>query len=278
MLGNIAFEYLVAGNPGRAAPMIDEMAHVARRRSLVKADQHRGYQWLEQGELARAFAQLERVRLSGESRGFELKLLGDLLIARGELDQARVRIDQYLALNWPPDDSLRVTGLLSHSRREREAGQLERAEADARRGVEICARTRNDWDLAASQVGLAHALIAEHRFEPARAAAETALHAAERVEQAQEWIDARIALAYARHGLQPRDLDAALADARAALDRARERGLVGLAYDARLAAGEIAAQAHRPEAAAQLQALADDADRHGFVLVARKARAVAAVR
>jgi hypothetical protein len=42
----------------------------------------------------------ERNRTSGQGTGVELKLLGDLLTAKDQLDLARTRLDEYLARNW----------------------------------------------------------------------------------------------------------------------------------------------------------------------------------
>jgi serine/threonine protein kinase/tetratricopeptide (TPR) repeat protein len=279
MIGNIVYELLMAGDPARAAVRIDEMDRLAVGTTRVQVRRLRALQWLQQGELERSFAELDDIRRqffdTGNSRGFELRLLGDVLLAQGQLDPARARLEQFLGLDWPADDSLRLTSVLSLARLELEAGQPERAEADARRIVEVCERIHDDSDLVTARAMLARVLAAEHRFADAKAAAEDALRLADHIEVAPEWIDARIALAQARFGLDPGQLDAALAEARAALDRARERGLVGQAYDAQLAAAEIAAHGRRPAALAQLRALADDAGRHGFGSIARRARAAA---
>jgi eukaryotic-like serine/threonine-protein kinase len=280
MLGNIAYEYLMAGNPAQAAVRLDEMERIATGGTLVQARRFRALQWREQGELGKAFTQLDDIRRAyfdtGKSRGVELQLLGDVLIAQGQLEQARGRLDQFLALSWPRDDSLRLQGEFSLARLELEAGQPERAETVVRASIAVCERTHDDSDLVTAQAVLARVLAAEQRFAEAKAAAEAALRLADRIETTPEWIDARIALAQVRIGLAPRDADAALGEAQAALDRARERGLVGQAYDARLAAGEIAAQAGRPEARSQLRALVEDAEQHGFGSIARRARAAAA--
>lgn len=278
MLGNIAFEYLVVGDPVQAALRLDEMERLAKDVARIFAQRDRAIQWMEQGELARAFEQLEQIRQGGKGRGFELKLLGDVLTAEGELKPARVRLEQFLARDWPPDADLRVLGELAMSRLDIEDGQLARAEARARDCIAICERTHNRSDLANAQAVLADVLVAEHRFEDARAMAALALRLAAQIGEMPEWLDARIALARALAGLHPRDLDAALAEAQAALARARELGLVGPAYEARLAAGEIAVQGHRAGARVQLRILADEADAQGFHLIARKARAVVAMR
>ncbi|HEX8114502.1 MAG TPA: protein kinase [Kofleriaceae bacterium] len=280
MLGNIAFESLLAGYPAQAAARIDEIERLGTGTAPDQTERLRALQWLEQGDLAGAFAQLEHVRRAffeaGKSRGYELKLLGDVLMARGELDQARARVEQYLAQGWSAESGFHVVGVLALSRFDLEAGQTQRAEARVREMIALCEAKHNISDLVTAQVLLARISIAEHRFEEAKAAAEAALALAARTEAMPGWIDAQIALARAVLGLHPRDIDTALAAAQTALDRALERGLLGHAYEARLAAGEIAAQGHRPDARAQLRALADEADQHGFGLIARKARAAAA--
>jgi TolB-like protein/tRNA A-37 threonylcarbamoyl transferase component Bud32/tetratricopeptide (TPR) repeat protein len=282
MLGNIAYEYLMAGNPAQAAVRLDEMERIATGGTLIQARRFRALQWRQQGELGKAFTQLDDIRReyfdTGKSRGVELELLGDVLLAQGEIGPARWRIEQYLALSWPRDDTLRLTGEFLLARMELEAGELERAETTVRASLAVCERTHNESDLVTAQAILARVLAAEQRFAEAKVAAESASRLADRLETTPEWIDARIALAQARIGLAPRDANAALAETQAALDRARERGLLGHAYDARLAAGEIAAQTGRPEARSQLRALADDAEQHGFGAIARRARAAAKAR
>lgn len=280
MLGNMAFESLLAGNPAQAASRIDEIERLGTDPTPDQTERLRALQWLAQGDLARAFAQLEHVRRvffeAGKTHGYELKLLGDVLTAQGKLDQARARLEQYLAQGWSPESGLHVVGVLALSRLDLEAGNTRRAEADVREMIALCEAWHNASDLATAQIMLARISIAEQRFEEAKAAAETALGLAARSEAMPDWIDAQIALSRAVLGLHPRDVDTALAAAQTALDRARERGLLGHAYEARLAAGEIAARGHRADARAQLDALAAEAGQHGFGLIARKARAAAA--
>src|SRR5262249_24755764 len=156
-------------------------------------------------------------------------------------------------------------------------GKAEQAEADARESIAICERSHNLLDTSASQAALARVLVVEKRFDEAKAAADITLRLAARSEAMPEWIDAQIALSLALYGSPPRDVEAALGAAHKALERARQLGLFGLAYEAQLAAGEIAAGGRRPAARAQLRALAHEADAHGFGLVARKARTAIAL-
>jgi tetratricopeptide (TPR) repeat protein len=268
---------LSEGDPAQASLRLDEMEPLARyEEARVHAGVYRGTQWLEQGDLTRAFAKLQQVSRSELSRGFELRLLGEILFAQGQLDNARARFEQFLARGWPADADARVLGMLGLCRLEVAGGQLGRAEALAREAIAICVRSNNETSGVTSQSVLAGVLVAERRFDEARVTAESALRGADAIELTQEWIDARIALARARFGLHPADIDAALGDAEAALARARDRGLLGQAYEARLAAAEIAVQGGRPAARAQLRSLAEDADQHGFGLVVRRARAAAA--
>jgi tetratricopeptide (TPR) repeat protein/TolB-like protein len=279
MLLNIAFEELMAGDPARAAHALDEAEPIATDSGAGQAALLRAMQWQDQGDLENARTRLEQARRllldTGHGHGYELQVLGEVLMAQGRIDEARPPIERLLALDLPHESTWYLGGLLAMSRLEIEAGHPGRAEALARETLASCERTRNRLDLATAQATLAWVLVAERRFDEARAAAETALALATHSEETPEWLDARIALARARFGLHPDDVDGALAETQLALDRARDRGLVGRGYEARLAAGAIAAQAHRADAAAQLRALAQDAAEHGFGLVARKAKAAA---
>jgi len=279
MLLNIAFEYLMIGDPVQAGHRLDEAEPIATGAAVSQAALIRAMQRRDEGELESARAQLEHVVQvyleAGRGRGYELNVLGEVLMAQGRIDQARTQIERFLALDQPHESTWYLNGRIAMSRLEVEVGHTARAEAVVRDAIAICERTHNHLDLVTALATLAQVLVAERRFGEARVVAETTLGLASHSEETPEWLDARIARAQARFGSHPEEIDGALADAQLALDRARERGLVGPAYEARLAAGTIAAGAHRPAAQAQLRALAREADEHGFGLVARKARATA---
>lgn len=283
MLCNIASAYLAAGNPTQAALRLDEVEQLAADTALdagtlEQAGRFRAIQWQETGDLERALAQLEHVRQVSVAphKDRALRVDGEVLMAQGELDQARSRFEEFLAMDQSHDSTWHAMTVLALSRLEIEEGRTERAEAHIRECIATCMRTHDESDLATAQAALALVLVTERRFDEARITAEAALRLTARSEAMPDWIDARIALSWALFGSHPDDVDAALAEARMALDKARERGLVGQAYEARLAASAIAAQVHRVDASTQLRVLAAEADEHGFGLIASKARAAAA--
>ncbi|HEX3479287.1 MAG TPA: protein kinase [Kofleriaceae bacterium] len=280
LLCDIAFLYLAAGNPAQAALRLDEVEQLSPDTALDQGTieqiaRSRAIQWRDTGDLDRALAQLEHVLrvFVAPHKVRALTVIGEVLMAQGQLDQARSRFEEFLASSPSRDSTWYVDAVLALSRLDLEDGQTVHAEAQVRECIAICARTHDDFDLATAHVVLAEALLAERRFDEARVAAEAALRLASRSEVMSDWIDARIALSLALFGLHPNDIDAALAQDKLALHQARTSGLVGRIYEARLAAAVIAEKAHRPHASDELRALAGDADEHGFGLIARKARA-----
>src|SRR5262249_18191792 len=263
ILGDLAYEYLMAGNPRAASRHLDEMEPLATGKLAAQAEKFRALQQLSQGDLASARAHLEHVREAffgtGHSRGVELKFLGDVLMAQRELAQARARYEQFLARGWPKGSSWHVDGLVALSQLSLEEGDTRSAEAVAREAIALCERSKNAADAANAQVALARALLSQQRFEEASAAAELALTLAARNESTPISIHARIALSRARIALRPREAKAALAELQSALDQANELGLVGEAYAARLAAGEIALRLHPNVGRMRLRELARDA-------------------
>src|SRR5262249_2052252 len=129
MLGNLAYEYLQAGNPAAAGTRLDEMEKLATGRTTAQAERCRALQRLAVGELAGAREHLEHVRQvffeTGQSRGVELRLLGDVLVAQGEIGQARSRYEQYLARGWPQESTSYLSGLTAQARLAVEEGKIE---------------------------------------------------------------------------------------------------------------------------------------------------------
>lgn len=119
MLLNIAFEYLMIGDPVQAGHRLDEAEPIATGAAVSQAALIRAMQRRDEGELESARAQLEHVVQvyleAGRGRGYELNVLGEVLMAQGRIDQARTQIERFLALDQPHESTWYLNGRIAYT-------------------------------------------------------------------------------------------------------------------------------------------------------------------
>jgi Flp pilus assembly protein TadD len=206
--------------------------------------------------------------------------LGEVVEARGDLAQARDLFEQSLALRLKTAEQ----GMVAESHVELaeinlEQGKPDGAEPLLRSATAEFDREHSDPDSSAAYTLLSRALLAQGRFDDARAAARRgsalSLTSQDPVLRLSAVIQgARVDAAFASKDGQKKQLPAAMQELNAASAEAQRKGYVTLSYEARLALGELELKHNMPAGRAHLQTLAVDARGRGLSLLAEQAERV----
>ncbi len=207
--------------------------------------------------------------LSGRVRSAQ----GEVLLSAGDLDAAATALDYALAIR----SELGEKGMIAQTQLIRgqlliETERFSEAEALMREVTgELSKEARSDDEITATTV-LARALLAQGRLaEAGEVEARARLRAKDSQNPA---IRLSVAITDARLLAAAGELAPALRELEAALAEATDLGMLGLAFEARLALGEIeiaSGAAGDAVGEARLQALAEEAGSAGFGLIARAA-------
>ncbi len=211
-------------------------------------------------------AEIGSKHLSGRVRSAQ----GERLLAAGDLAAAGQALDDAAAIR----SELGEKGNLAQTQLIRgrlliAAERFAQAEALMRDvSGELSREARRDDEITATNV-LARALLAQGKLAEAR---EVGGRARSRARDSQNpAVRMSVAITDARLLAAAGDTAAALAELEAVLADATGRGLTGQAFEARLALGEIESATGAGDA--RLRALAEEAERAGFGLIARAAAA-----
>jgi ATP/maltotriose-dependent transcriptional regulator MalT len=256
------------------------MERIAVGRNAGQAERLRAWQQLINGDLADARDHLEHVRKlyfeTGQSRGMELKLLGDVLRAQGDMPSAHALYERYLNAGWPKESSWYVAGVVALAQIAVDEGHLELGETKAREAIATCQRTHDEADASSALVVLSRALIMSGRYKEAQAAAQKARSIAEQTETIPDVIDAQIANTRAAVLLNPGDVAKLRAEVKPVRELAHQLGLASQEFDARLTDAELATSIDCRTGLEKLSAIAREARARGFMSVVHTAAAVGA--
>ncbi len=273
---------LAQGNLGAARQLAEEALSVFQetdnRGPLAWVHYVLGRIVFAAGEMAGARRELEAAQticaeignkhLSGRVRSAH----GEVFLAAGDLAAAGEALDQALAIRV----SLGEKGMMARTQLVRgrlmiETGRYSEAETLMREvSGELGRGARRDDEITALTV-LARALLAQDKLAGAR---EVGARARELAQDSQNpAIRMSVVITAARLLAAAGDAAAALRQLEVVLAEASELGLQGLAFEARLALGEIESAAGYVGGHARLQALAREAGSAGFGLIAHVAEA-----
>ncbi|HET7292787.1 MAG TPA: protein kinase [Vicinamibacteria bacterium] len=282
-MNNIGVSWWLAGNLVAARRQLEAalvfFRQAGSKRGLSFTLFNLGFVLLDQGELddaARAFSEsesLSRELTQPSLTGMAVFGQGQVALARGDAALARRRHEEALELRRGLDERGRVAESqialaavsLDEARLDDAAPRLEAALA------ELARQPRRDQEALARGL-LAELLLGHGRLEEARREADRATALATPTEF--RTVQTAVAITAAR--VQARwDAAAAALAAGAARERAEQAGHVGLAFEARLALGEIERGLGRSGAREALRVLAEEARTRGFGRVARRATSTA---
>jgi tetratricopeptide (TPR) repeat protein len=265
--------------PGAKEVLLPIAADTGSR--LCHAEIPLGRTLLFQGDLDGARRELELVLRTGcgaplpaSRRAEALAVLADVLRARGDLDGAISAQGDASDICACLREALEATkGRVTLAQLLLDGGRPAEAEALARDAADRLAEQGCDDDEARSRAILALAQVA-HGERPEASNVDRVAVLVARSESVPARLGGRIALARIRAATgEPHAVTASLQDLEAVLAEATSAGFVNLAFDARLAAGEIESLRSASEGRKHLDALARDAGAAGFRLVARQASA-----
>jgi len=285
-LGNIADILYLRGNLSGAAKLYQQTIEVeaAMDRSAP------GYAMYRLADLELAQGQPKNARdlatqavdvmrpAHGELTG-AMVVLGDALMAQGELTEARQQYQQTLETRQKMgEQNLVAESQVSLAELSLEEGHLEQAETLLRPAIAVFEKEKETPDANGAYTLLSRTVLAQGRVEEARKAIQ---HAAElgrvspdpaltlpiaiqtaRLETASAGQDARghLALATARQRLRP------------AIATAKKLGYYQIECEARLALGEAELKANLATGRSQLETLEKETHERGLELLSRKAR------
>ncbi len=212
---------------------------------------------------------------------FDVLQLGKISAAKGDLFVARSNYQEALdAWSGLDNDAAVAETRLELAILELIEGNAVEAEKLARQAEEVL-RTYGWTDRAAlAQTIIARSFLSTGRFSEAREATDRARSLAESCEDQRTRLATDIVVARMRatSGV-PEDVVTALTDLDTVLSDAAEAGFVEYEFEARLAAGEVAAASGNVTIAdARLDALAKDAEERGFGQIARRAAAARSMK
>jgi len=234
-----------------------------------------------QGRLREAQGETERALKMFAARGADFRyateamiVLGDILMARGDLDGARRQYQESLATRIKLADP----GLIAQSRASLAAlaiedGRPREAEADLRGVLPEFEKEKDVAGMSETNLDLTRALLMQGRIEEARKTILLARDLARAVPDPALTLpvatqDARVSFAMTGSGSARRG---ALDQLRSTITKARRQGYVGLECEARLALGELELQTDPRHGRSELEGLADETHARGLELISRKA-------
>jgi len=284
-LGNIANVLDAQGDLAGARKMQEEALQnfrdVADQRGISSTISNLGALLLEQGDLAGAKTNYEEARrITQETgyrrgRGYALMGLGRIAQARGDLSEARRKFEEALAIRVEMGDEFNVAS--SHvalAQLAIEEGRPGDAERTLRGVVDVFDKAKSGDDEAEAYALLAEALAAEDKQPEAMAA----VGRARQLQSASTNFALRFIVSIAQARVTIKSAGAEIAksrdELRPTLLEAIRHGYMGLAYEMRLALGELDMKSgDSQKGRADLSALADEARAKGFGLIVRKAQA-----
>ena len=230
-----------------------------------------------QGDLPGAHRHLEEALAikrdlgNKSSTAFTLTGLGQLLLVKGDLAGARKAFEEALAIRSGLNQKARAAGsrldlaqLLLEENRPREATDL------ARETIETFRNAAAVEDEAVAYALVALGELAQDRSSDAKAAIDRAVALLPRMETRSRALMVTIIAAQVKG--KAGDRREPMRSLSTTLGEARRLGLVGVAFEARLALGEMElALGRRSAGRAGLAALTAEAEALGFTLIARKA-------
>jgi tetratricopeptide (TPR) repeat protein len=206
---------------------------------------------------------------------YPLSGLGDVHLARGELAEAQKQYDAAMAVCKEIDDqdfaaqlNVAAAAIALFEKRYSDGENL------ARQGAVFYEKTNSTGSAAWAEAVLARNLLGEDKLGEAQAAVSKAAALAH--QSTLQTPRYEVTLADARIKARSGKTAEALQEAQATLNSARKFGYRLYEYQARLAIGEIEAEAHVSAAQSHLTMLEKDAREHGALLVASQAQALAA--
>ena len=205
---------------------------------------------------------------------YDLRRLGDILVAKGDLRVARDRIDEALAMQSQNGERLAAAETrLSLAALTLAEGRSAEAEAMAREAEEVLRAESAADGAALAQILLADCLLAQGKAGEAERELEKARGVA--AETGSQQVAFRVATVGGRLSVRKgkgAEADSALAALAAAAANAQKAGRIGQRFEALLALHEAELELGKTTAGrAGLTALARDASAKGFGLIARKA-------
>ena len=239
-----------------------------------------GELYLDEGDLPEAkkmFDQALEIKRSLHNRhseAYTLSALGDLLLYQGDIAAARKAHEDALAIRTQlGEKGTAAQESLSLARLKLEDGHSEEALDAARQAVaDFHAQNQADYEAAA------HTLAARCLLQSAKLAeAKAEIQQAEKLVKADDHVaHLPVAITGARISTASGDFANARTILDAALAEATKANLLYFQYDARLALAELEIKSGKVAAGrARLTTLEKDARAKGFLLIARKAAAVA---
>jgi eukaryotic-like serine/threonine-protein kinase len=230
--------------------------------SLQMGDPSTSEKEVQQGLRISSGAHLQSVTASG------LNNLGDVEMVKGNLGEARKNYENASKLLSEAGDKPHMAiNRLSLAKLIFEEGKFNDAELLARQAIQDFQTEKLTDDEADARGTLARILMAKGNTTAARAEIDAAVKIA-----VQDCVIA-ISLAVTAARLKARigQPEEARKDLESQLTRAKEKGLVGLQFDLRLALAEIAVAGGTESSEASLQALKRDARASGYLLIANRA-------
>ena len=293
-LNNIAGLQTVQGRLAEARQTYDESLRLAHdlgdQESIGVALGNIGDVLTRQGDLAGAKKTLEEAiaidRQVGDKsfEAYALHQLGTVLASQGDLAGARNRYQGAVAVRHELGEKVtEAEGHLALAALQLDAGDARAAELEASRTVSIFHEGSSTDDEALSNSLLALALLAQGKTMEAQQATAKASKLLPKTQDLATRLLVEIADAYVagilnsstsskRSAIRAVDTTKALETTR---ERATRQGYVGLELEARLRLGEVELRAGKANyGRARLEQLQKDAEAKGFLLIARKTRAV----
>ena len=229
------------------------------------------------GELARAHRLLDEALRTAREIDQKLGItsalhgLSSVMTDEGDLAAAGRLLEESLAISRTGGFTSRISNALRDlSRLAIERGRSAEGEALAREALDFSLKERTPYATAVAYESLATSYLASNKIPDAREAIGRAVKASPQIFET----NTTIAMTAAR---TVESTTEALSELQAILSETTKREYVGLAFDARLAIGEIELRGgQRAAARAHLSSLAKEAADKGYGLIARKARAALA--
>jgi eukaryotic-like serine/threonine-protein kinase len=201
--------------------------------------------------------------------------LGEVLEAEGDLPGARAQFEQALALR----EKIGETGLVAESQVElatlsMEEGHPDRAESLLRTALMEFEKEKGEPDAAGAYIELSRALLQQGKLGEARTAVERALQFQNAMSNPALKLAAAIQKARLDMASAKPNPTASLStqqELKAAITMAEKLGYYTLQTEARLVLGEALLKTNSAAGRALLNAVASDAQGHGFALLARHA-------
>jgi tetratricopeptide (TPR) repeat protein len=194
--------------------------------------------------------------------------LGDIQMVKGDLAQARKSYEAELKLFTEIGDQGNIAGSkLSLAKLALEEGNVSEAERIARQAIQEFHAEKLTDNEADARYTLARGLISQGNLTAAQGEIESAV----KIGVQDCAIKISLAIAAARIKARSGKPEEAQQDLESQLTETRERNLVGLQFEIRLALSEIQAPSDTKSKEAFFTALERDARNSGYVLVATKA-------